>query len=88
MRLPFNEIEVSDNIVIREFNDETDPNEFMWHRDQENRKILIIGSTDWKIQLENELPRSLADEINIPAGKWHRLIKGRGKLTVKIKKEQ
>lgn len=62
----------------------------MWHRDKEDREIEVIGQTDWKIQLDNELPVSLSNNyIFIPKYKWHRLIKGTtGTLTLKIYKNE
>jgi hypothetical protein len=56
----------------------------MWHRDNEDRTIEIIGETNWQIQLDNELPTSLNKPIHIPKHKWHRAIKGSGKLKLKI----
>ena len=81
---PYTDIEVTDKYIIREFSDNIDPIELLWHRDDENRTIEIIGKTDWKIQLDNELPTSLNKPIYIPKHKWHRAIKGNGKLKLKI----
>jgi hypothetical protein len=58
----------------------------LWHRDDENRTIEIIGNTDWKIQLENQLPTSLNTPIFIERHQWHRVIKGTGNLRLKIYK--
>jgi hypothetical protein len=58
----------------------------MWHRDDENRTIEIIGETNWKIQLDDQLPTSLNQPIFIPKYKWHRAIKGTGTLKLKIYK--
>lgn len=58
----------------------------LWHRDDENRTIEIIGNTDWKIQLENQLPTSLNNPIFIEHHQWHRVIKGTGNLRLKIYK--
>jgi len=84
MDKPYTDIEVTDKYIIREFSDNIDPIELLWHRDDENRTIEIIGKTDWKIQLDNELPTSLNKPIYIPKHKWHRAIKGNGKLKLKI----
>jgi hypothetical protein len=46
--------------------------------------IIAINKTDWKIQLENELPKELNSAIFIECGQWHRLIKGTSELKVKI----
>ena len=74
--LPFNQIEIEENEVIREFSESTDSGEFTWHRDREDRIVWSIHPTDWKVQLDNELPKSLDQEVFIPMGVWHRVIKG------------
>jgi hypothetical protein len=86
MSKPYNDIEVTDKYIIREFNENIDPIELMWHRDDENRTVEIIGETDWKLQLENELPTSINHPIFIPKHEWHRVIKGTGTLKLKIHK--
>ena len=84
---PYTDIEVTDNYIIREFNENIDPIELMWHRDNEDRTIEILGETDWKVQLDNELPTSLNQPIFIPRHHWHRVIKGNGNLRLKIYKQ-
>jgi hypothetical protein len=86
MDLPFNERNIGENIFIREFKQETDSGDFQWHRDRENRIISSIGITDWKIQIDNQLPMSLNEKIFIPKGVWHRLIKGTGDLKIELVK--
>ncbi len=86
MALPFQETKLSDNEFIREFNQDTDSGEFMWHRDREDRIIESIGETDWLIQIDNELPKEINKEVFIPMGSYHRLIKGTNDLKIKLKK--
>ena len=81
---PYKDIEVTDKYIIREFNENIDPIELLWHRDDESRTIEILGETDWKVQLDNELPTSLNESIFIPRHHWHRVIKGNGNLKLKI----
>jgi hypothetical protein len=89
MTLPFKETKISDNTFIREFSQDTESGEFMWHRDREDRIIESIGDTDWMIQLDDELPKNIEGEVFIPMGIYHRLIKGTGDLKIKlIKKDQ
>jgi len=83
---PYIDIEVTDKYIIREFNENIDPIELMWHRDNEDRVVEIIGKTDWKIQLDNQLPTSINESISIPKHMYHRLIKGTGNLKLKIHK--
>lgn len=84
--IPYTDTSIENNVVTRVFNDSIDPIELKWHRDDEDREIISESSTDWMIQLDNELPTSLNNTIEIPRHKWHRLIKGTGDLTLKIKK--
>jgi hypothetical protein len=83
---PYRDLEVTDAYIIREFSKNVNPIELKWHRDREDRLVEIVGKTDWKLQLDNQLPTSLNESIFIPAGEWHRLVKGNGKLTLKIYK--
>jgi len=84
MNLPFIEEKIGENTFIREFRQNTDSGDFTWHRDRETRIIKSLHTTDWKIQIDNELPKSLSNEITIPIGIWHRIIKGSGDLTLKV----
>jgi len=83
---PYRDIEVTDKYIIREFGANVDPIELMWHRDNEDRVVEILGKTDWKIQLDNQLPTSMNESISIPKHMYHRLIKGTGNLKLKIHK--
>jgi hypothetical protein len=86
MSNPYTDIEITDKYIIREFDENIDPVELLWHRDDENRLVEIIGNTDWQLQLEDQLPTSLNEPIFIPKHVWHRAVKGNGKLRLKIYK--
>ena len=86
MKKPYKDIEITDKYIIREFNENIDPIELLWHRDDEDRVIEILGETDWQIQLDNQLPTSMNVPISIPKHMWHRAIKGTGCLKLKIHK--
>jgi hypothetical protein len=86
MSQPYIDLLVTSEYIIREFDENIDPIELMWHRDDENRTIEIIGNTDWMIQLEDKLPTSMNNPIFIPKHAWHRAIKGTGNLKLKIYK--
>jgi hypothetical protein len=83
---PYKNLEVTDSYIIREFSENIDPIELLWHRDNENRTVEIIGETNWKLQLDNQLPTSINKPIFIPKHEWHRVIKGTGTLKLKIHK--
>ncbi len=84
---PYKDLEVTDLYIIREFSEDIDPIELLWHRDNEDRIVEIQGETDWKFQLEDNLPTSINKPIFIPRGMYHRIIKGTGSLTIKIFKK-
>lgn len=85
---PYTDIEVTDKYILREFSQDIDPIELMWHRDDEDRLVEIVGETDWKLQLDNQLPTSMNQPIFIPRHEWHRVIKGTGNLLLKIHKKE
>jgi hypothetical protein len=54
MEKPYIDLEVTNEYTIREFNENIDPIELLWHRDDEDRTVEILGETDWKLQLDNQ----------------------------------
>lgn len=83
---PYQDIQNQNNTVTRVFDQDIDPIELMWHRDQEDRIIEPVEPTDWLVQLDNQLPTLIDKQIFIPKYIWHRTIKGTGPLKVKITK--
>ena len=81
---PYTDIEVTDKYIIREFSENIDPIELLWHRDNEDRIVEALESTDWSLQLDDSLPIILNKPIFIPKHMYHRVIKGTGNLLVKI----
>lgn len=71
---------------IRTFLEDVQEFELVWHRDKEDRFVKPLHTTDWKFQLDNDIPRTIENEIFIPKETYHRLIKGNGNLKVSIKK--
>jgi len=71
--------------ILREFSYDTPSFEFVWHRDKEDRMVESTHTTDWLLQLDNQVPQRLSkDKLFIPKETYHRLIKGTGDLVVKI----
>ena len=83
---PFKEKKINENTLLREFSNTHVSSDQMWHRDKENRTIVIVESGGWSFQKDNELPIVLkrGDKIKIQKEEWHRVIKGEGKLVVKV----
>lgn len=71
---------------VRIFEKHIDEFELVWHRDKEDRLVKPLHKTDWKFQLDNDIPRTIENEIFIPKETYHRLIKGTGNLKVNILK--
>ena len=72
--------------VIRTFLKDVETEELVWHRDEEDRIIEATEHSDWKIQLDNQIPISINKPVSIKKGEWHRLIKGTDNLKLKIVK--
>ncbi|NBV27652.1 hypothetical protein EBS02_01320 [bacterium] len=84
---PFSEKQITDNSYERFFSASVDSSELHWHIDLEDRLIRALEKNDWLIQLDNDLPRKIEnEELFIPQGKWHRLIRGTSDLRISLKK--
>ncbi len=84
---PYIDLEVTDDYIIREFGQNIDPIELMWHRDDEDREVKVIQAGEgWQFQYDEKLPLPLKpnSHIFILKHEWHRLWKGKGKLLLKI----
>lgn len=86
--LPFKEQNIRPDVLKRTFSRGLDSYDLKWHTDDEDRKVKVIQSKDWKIQLDNELPQTFYEgkEYFIPKGVFHRVIKGDGDLVIEIQK--
>ncbi len=85
--LPFEE-KLKNGFNIRTFSSTLNENELKWHFDEEDRIVVCEYDTDWLIQMDNQLPTKIVKNkpLFIPEGEYHRIIKGTGDLTVKVKK--
>lgn len=83
---PYTDTLTPENHIIREFNQNIDPIELMWHRDEKDREVTVIQGKGWYFQRDNELPLELKEGVRIfiPALEWHRVIKGSTPLKIKI----
>lgn len=86
---PFQERRISEKQFLREFTKDTSPGELVWHQDREDRVIKVVEANGWKLQLDNQLPVLLENNstYHIPAYLYHRVIKGSGKLVIKVEKK-
>lgn len=83
---PYKQVTISEGVFAREFSSKADPEELVWHRDQEDRLITVTESAGWKIQRDNQMPIEMkaGDQFFIPALEWHRVIKGAGNLLIEV----
>ena len=75
-------------LVQRSFCEDSRDN-LEWHRDKEDREIMLVEGDGWYIQMENELPRLMQKEslFKIPKEIWHRIINKNGtKLIINVRK--
>tara|TARA_B100000424_G_C22522192_1_gene299620 strand:+ start:21 stop:296 length:276 start_codon:yes stop_codon:yes gene_type:complete len=82
---PFTQSEAA-GILIREFSKDVDSGELVWHRDRQDRKVLVKKGEGWKLQMENSLPVDLKPGMTyeIPKNTYHRVMKGTSNLIVEI----
>ena len=75
---------------IRTFSEDVDELELIWHRDKYDREITILEGEGWELQMDNKLPFELMKGkiYKIPAMEFHRLLKGKGDLVLKIWEER
>jgi mannose-6-phosphate isomerase-like protein (cupin superfamily) len=61
--------------------------ESAWHRDENDRIVVIMEGEGWSFQRDNSLPVTVSrgDVIHIGGGEWHRVIPGSGDLTLAIR---
>ena len=71
---------------IRTFDEYVDEMDLIWHRDSCNRQITVVNGENWKLQLDNQLPIIMEKGrlYRIPKMVYHRIIKGKGDLRLKI----
>ena len=90
MKKPYYERVLSESTAIRGFSHAVHQSELVWHRDRENRTIIVVEGTGWKFQRDNCLPELLSEgnRVSVSAGEYHRLVKGDSDLIVTIIKEK
>lgn len=85
---PYTEFKLGNGDRLRVFKPEVEDEELVWHRDEENRKVMVMESGGWKLQMDNEEPITLVKDktYDIPKMVYHRIIKGEYELVLRIKK--
>jgi quercetin dioxygenase-like cupin family protein len=82
---PYAEV-LEDGYIIREFAEDVPSKELVWHRDKKDRTVEVLEGEGWKFQYDNELPFDIevGDTFTIEAMEYHRLIKGKTNLLIRI----
>ena len=74
------------NASLRVFDAEIEEDESTFYRDRKKRKIEVLESGNWKLQLDNNRPILLEKGMTytIPKMVYHRVIKGQYDLVLRI----
>lgn len=88
IEFPFNEVDLKGGLFLRVFKEGVDSEEMIWHRDREDRRVAILESNGWLLQMDNGVPVEMKpqDSFTIPKNTWHRVIKGKGDLKIIVEK--
>ena len=86
MVFPFSQT-FDNDVIVRTFSSNVDSDELKWHYDLYERYVVCEHETDWMVQFDNHLPQKIkkGETIHVPPLVYHRVIKGTGDLTVKIR---
>ena len=74
------------NRFMRYFSEGVESDEMVWHRDENDREVEVIKGHGWQFQYDNEMPKPIkeGDVLLIKAMEFHRLIKGKTELILRI----
>jgi len=83
---PFKEKKIGENIFLRYFNHNIIVEELIWHQDKEDRIVEVIQSDDWYFQKDDEIPFKLVEgmKFSIKKMQYHRLLRGKNDLIIKV----
>ena len=84
---PYEEHTLVENIFIRKFSIDIDPNELTWHWDEEARTFEVISGEGWLFQKDNQWPFHLlkGNSVNINKNEYHRIINDNAKRELIIR---
>ena len=86
----YNDKMVNEHVRVRTFSGETSEDHLIWHRDRQDRVVEVVHSNGWMFQRDDSVPivMSSGDILEVSANEWHRIIKGKGALVLKIIEEK
>ena len=87
MEEKYTDVIIDNQTKYRLFKDTIEDGELLWHHDERDRTIRIFNGKDWKLQFDDQLPFVLEEgtDYQIPNHIYHRIIKGKGDLIIRIK---
>lgn len=87
---PYFETRLENDTIYRRFEGTVDESDLVWHRDHNDRQVIVKESQGWQLQFDNELPIQLEEGKTyfIQREQYHRLIKGDGNLVIEIVEEE
>ena len=85
---PFEEKQVGENVFLRCFDHNVIVDELIWHQDREDRIVEVIQSDDWHFQKDDQVPFKLVEgmKFSIKKMEYHRLLRGKNDLIIKVTK--
>ena len=85
-KFPFDQIRLTENIVLRKFSNTVLEDDLEWHRDRQDRLVEVLHGNGWMLQRDNSIPVLLnpGDSFSICENEWHRIVKGKNSLVIKI----
>ena len=83
---PYIEKVINERTRARKFSIDVPEDQLVWHRDRQDRVVEVICGKSWMFQRDNSIPVQISAGtiFEIHANEWHRIIKGKGDLVVKI----
>ena len=74
--------------ILRLFEPNVNSKDLVWHRDKEDRTVEVMEGEGWQFQFNGSLPFELTEgrKFKIDKDMYHRVIKGKTNLVLKIKK--
>lgn len=82
----YTQTRIDESSFIREFDQDVEPIELVWHRDERDRVVKVLEGEGWSFQFDNEIPRKLqkGDIVKINKMVYHRVIKGDTNLVLEV----
>jgi mannose-6-phosphate isomerase-like protein (cupin superfamily) len=84
---PYIDERISESVWIRTFDPfVTESEEYVWHRDENDRIVTVLEGEGWQFQFDNDIPKIINrnETIIVPKMVYHRLLVGKTPLKLRI----